>query len=155
MDKFIGLIGIVVILAIAFLMSNNRKAINYRLVSTGLAIQLASAIFILKVPLGKHIFGWLGAAVTNVLDFSQAGASFVFGPLVNREFMSKAFGEGNEMIFFFSIIPTIISVAVLVSIFYYFGIMQFIVKKAAWLVYKTMGASGSEAISNVASAFVG
>ena len=155
MGRFTGLIGIVVILGIAFLMSNNRKAINYRLVLTGLAIQLSLAIFILKIPLGKEIFGWLGAAVTKVLDFSHAGASFVFGPLVNQEFMSKAFGEENSMIFFFNIIPTIIFVAVLVSIFYYFGIMQFIVKKAAWLVYKTMGASGSEAISNVASAFVG
>lgn len=155
MGRFTGLIGVVVILGIAFLMSNNRKAINYRLVLTGLAIQLSLAIFILKIPLGKEIFGWLGAAVTKVLDFSHAGASFVFGPLVNQEFMAKAFGEGNSMIFFFNIIPTIIFVAVLVSIFYYFGIMQFIVKKAAWLVYKTMGASGSEAISNVASAFVG
>ncbi len=155
MDRFIGLIGIVVILGIAFLMSNNRKAINYRLVITGLAIQLGLAIFILKIPIGKEIFGWLGAAVTKVLDFSHAGANFVFGPLVDAELMNRAFGKGNEMIFFFNIIPTIIFVAVLVSIAYYFGIMQFIIKKVAWLVYKVMGVSGSEAISNVASAFVG
>ena len=155
MDRFIGLIGIVVILGIAFLMSNNRKAINYRLVITGLAIQLGLAVFILKIPIGKDIFGWLGAAVTKVLDFSHAGASFVFGPLVNAEIMNRVFGEGNQMIFFFNIVPTIIFVAVLVSIAYYFGIMQFIIKRVAWLVYKVMGVSGSEAISNVASAFVG
>ncbi|WP_026898439.1 NupC/NupG family nucleoside CNT transporter [Daejeonella oryzae] len=155
MERFTGLIGIILIFAIAFLMSNNRKAINYRLVLTGLAIQIVLAIFILKVPIGKEIFGWLGAAVTKVLDFSQAGAAFVFGALVNKGFMDKAFGAGNDFIFFFKIIPTIIFVAVLVSVAYYLGIMQRIVKFFALIVYKLMGVSGSEAVSNVASAFVG
>ena len=155
MERLTGLIGIVLILAIAFLMSNNRKAINYRLVISGLAIQILLALFILKVPVGKEIFSWLGAAVTKVLDFSQAGANFVFGSLVNKELMDKAFGPGNDFIFFFKIIPTIIFVAVLVSVAYYLGIMQRIVKFFAFIVYKLMGVSGSEALSNVASAFVG
>lgn len=155
MERFTGLIGVVLIFAIAFLMSNNRKAINYRLVLSGLAIQLSLAVFILKVPLGKIIFSWLGDAVTKILNFSQAGAAFVFGPLVNSVNMSKAFGNGNEFIFFFNIIPTIIFVAVLVSVAYYLGIMQRIVKFIAYIVYKLMGVSGSEALSNVASAFVG
>lgn len=155
MDRFTGLIGVALIFAIAFLMSNNRKAINYRIVFSGLAIQLLLAVFILKTPVGKHIFAWLGAAVTKILNFSQAGADFVFGPLVNRTFMGRAFGPGNEMIFFFSIIPTIIFVAVLVSVAYYLGIMQRIVKVFAYAVYKIMGVSGSEALSNIASAFVG
>lgn len=155
MERFTGLIGIVLIFAIAFLMSNNRKAINYRLVFSGLAIQLSLAVFILKIPVGKTIFSWLGAAVTQILNFSQAGAAFVFGPLVNSANMNKAFGSGNEFIFFFNIIPTIIFVAVLVSIAYYLGIMQRIVKFIAYIVYKLMGVSGSEALSNVASAFVG
>ncbi|WP_276362656.1 nucleoside transporter C-terminal domain-containing protein [Daejeonella sp. H1SJ63] len=155
MERFTGLIGVVLIFAIAFLMSNNRKAINYRLVLSGLAIQTALAIFILKIPLGKTIFSWLGDAITRILNFSQSGASFVFGPLVNTANMSKAFGNGNEFIFFFNIIPTIIFVAVLVSVAYYLGIMQRLVKLIAYLVYKLMGVSGSEALSNVASAFVG
>jgi len=155
MERFTGVLGIVLIFGIAFLMSNNRKAINYRLVITGFAIQILLAVFILKVPLGKTIFAWLGAAVTKVLDFSQAGASFVFGPLVNRQYMGKAFGAGNEFVFFFSIIPTIIFVAVLVSVAYYLGIMQRVVKFFAFIVYKLMGVSGAEALSNVASAFVG
>jgi CNT family concentrative nucleoside transporter len=113
------------------------------------------ALFILKVPVGKEIFSWLGAAVTKVLDFSQAGANFVFGGLVKKELMDKAFGPGNDFIFFFKIIPTIIFVAVLVSVAYYLGIMQRIVKGIAYVVYKVMGVSGSEALSNVASAFVG
>lgn len=155
MERFTGLIGVVLIFAIAFLMSNNRKAINYRLVFSGIAIQITLAVFILKVPLGKTIFSWLGDAVTKILNFSQEGAAFVFGPLVNSANMSKAFGSGNEFIFFFNIIPTIIFVAVLVSVAYYLGIMQRIVKFIAYIVYKLMGVSGSEALSNVASAFVG
>jgi CNT family concentrative nucleoside transporter len=155
MERFTGLIGVVLIFAIAFLMSNNRKAINYKLVFSGLAIQISLAVFILKIPVGKSIFAWLGDAVTEILNFSQAGAAFVFGPLVNTANMSKAFGNGNEFIFFFNIIPKIIFVAVLVSVAYYLGIMQRIVKFIAYIVYKLMGVSGSEALSNVASAFVG
>ncbi len=155
MERFTGLIGIVLIFAIAFLLSNNRKAINYRVVLSGLAVQIVLAIFILKTPIGKTLFFYLGAAVTKVLNFSQAGATFVFGPLVNREYMIKAFGTGNDFVFFFSIIPTIIFVAVLVSVAYYLGIMQRIVKFFAFIVYKLMKVSGSEALSNVASAFVG
>ena len=155
MERFTGLIGIVLIFGIAFLMSNNRKAINYRLVLSGIAIQLSLAVFILKVPLGKTIFSWIGDAVTKILNFSQKGAEFVFGPLVNSVNMGKAFGSGNEFIFFFNIIPTIIFVAVLVSVAYYLGIMQRLVKFIAMIVYKLMGVSGSEALSNVASAFVG
>ena len=155
MERFTGLIGVVLIFAIAFLMSNNRKAINYKLVFSGLAIQISLAVFILKIPIGKSIFAWLGDAVTKILNFSQAGAAFVFGPLVNTANMNKAFGNGNEFIFFFNIIPTIIFVAVLVSVAYYLGIMQRIVKFIAYIVYKLMGVSGSEALSNVASAFVG
>lgn len=155
MERFTGLIGVVLIFAIAFLLSNNRKAINYRLVFSGLTIQILLALFILKVPFGQQIFAWLGAAVTKVLDFSQAGADFVFGALVKKEVMDKAFGVGNDFIFFFKIIPTIIFVAVLVSVAYHVGIMQRIVKFFAFIVYKLMGVSGSEALSNVASAFVG
>lgn len=155
MHRFTGIIGIILILGLAYFMSNNRKAINYRLVSTGLGIQLLLAIFILKVPIGKEMFAWLGAAVTKVLAFSHAGAAFVFGPLANTDLLNKAFGAEVNMIFFFNIIPTIIFVAVLVSVAYYLGIMQRIVKVVAFAVYKLMGVSGSEALSNVASAFVG
>ena len=155
MERFTGLIGIALIFGIAFLMSNNRKAINYRLVLSGLLIQIFLAVFILKIPFGKTIFSWLGDVVTKILNFSQAGAAFVFGPLVNPANMNKAFGSGNEFIFFFNIIPTIIFVAVLVSVAYYLGIMQRVVKFIAYIVYKLMGVSGSEALSIVASAFVG
>ncbi len=155
MGRFTGLIGIVVILGIAFVMSNNRRKINYRVVLSGLAIQIALAVFILKVPIGKQIFGWLGAEVTKILNMAHAGAAFVFGPLVNSDLLTKAFGPANNLIFFFTIIPTIIFVAVLVSMAYHWGIMQRVVKAVAWLMYKVMGVSGSEALSNASSAFVG
>jgi CNT family concentrative nucleoside transporter len=155
MGRFTGLIGIVLILGIAFLMSNNRRKINYRVVLSGLGIQLCLAVFILKVPLGKEIFGWLGKQVTVVLGMADAGARFVFGPLVDHSLLQKVFGPENNLIFFFTIIPTIIFVAVLVAIAYHVGLMQKIVWFFAKLMYKIMGVSGAEALSNVASAFVG
>jgi len=155
MERFTGVIGIVLILGLAFLLSNNKKRINYRLVASGLAIQLALAIFILKIPFGKIVFSWFATGVTKILSFSDKGAEFVFGTLVSKELMDKAFGPGHDFIFFFKIIPTIIFVAVLVSIAYYLGIMQKIVSFFARIVHFLMGASGAEALSNVASAFVG
>jgi len=156
MGRFTGLIGIALIFSIAFLMSNNRKAINYRLVFSGLAIQICLALFILKTSLGKDIFAFVASMVKKILSFSDKGAEFVFGIVANQNGqIDKLFGSQYNFIFFFRVIPTIIFVAVLVSMAYYFGIMQRIVKVFAWVVYKLMGVSGSEAVSNVGSAFVG
>jgi CNT family concentrative nucleoside transporter len=155
MEQFTGLLGIVLILGLAFLMSNNKKRINYRLVISGLAIQLAMAIFILKVPIGQAMFSKLGYIVTKVLDFSNEGANFVFGILVNGKKLDEVFGIGSGFIFIFKILPTIIFVSVLVSIAYQIGLMQRVVSVIAKIVHKLMGVSGSEALSNVASAFVG
>ncbi len=154
MQNLIGLLGVVLILAVAFLFSNNRKAINYRTVGVGLLLQILLGIFILKTALGKEIFSVLGRGVTRIIDFSNDGAMFVFGPLAQNDLVSKAFGGGG-FIFFFKIIPTIIFVAVLVNIFYYFGIIQFVVKWLALGMKKIMNISGSEALSNIASTFVG
>ncbi len=154
MDRFIGLLGIVLILAIAFALSNNRKAINYRTVGVGLALQAALAVFILKTPIGQMIFSKLGEWVTRIINFSNVGAQFVFGPLADVPAVSKAF-NGGGFIFFFNIIPTIIFVAVLVNILYHIGLMQFIVRLLAKGMKALMGVSGSEALSNISSAFVG
>jgi concentrative nucleoside transporter, CNT family len=155
MERFTGLLGVVLILGLAFLMSNNKKRINYRLVISGLAIQMAMAIFILKVPIGQAMFSKLGYIVTKVLDFSNEGANFVFGILVNGKKLDEVFGIGSGFIFIFKILPTIIFVSVLVSIAYQIGLMQRVVSVIAKVVHKLMGVSGSEALSNVASAFVG
>jgi CNT family concentrative nucleoside transporter len=154
MDRFIGLIGIALILGIAFLLSNNRKAINYRVVGMGLLIQASLAVFILKTPAGKAIFGWLGKGVTKVLSFSDVGAKFVFGVLGDDAKLAPLFGN-ETFIFFVRIIPTIIFVACLVNIFYHIGLMQWIVEKLAIGLNYFMRVSGAEALSNISSAFVG
>lgn len=154
MDRLIGLLGIVLILGIAWGFSNNRKAINYRTVGMGLLLQALLAVFILKVPLGKSIFGWLGEKVTKVLSFSDEGAKFVFGILGDDAKLAPMFGN-DTFIFFVRIIPTIIFVACLVNIFYYLGVMQWIVEKLAKGLNYIMKVSGAEALSNISSAFVG
>ncbi len=154
MARFTGIIGIIVILGLAYLWSNNRKAINYRLVFTGLGLQLALAIFILKVPLGQQIFYWLGKAINKLLDFSQEGGLFVFGDLTKvSEILPDTMVSTG--VFLFILLPTIIFVCVLVAIAYHTGIMQRLVAVIARFVHWAMRVSGSEALSNVASAFVG
>ncbi|MDY0098518.1 MAG: nucleoside transporter C-terminal domain-containing protein [Bacteroidales bacterium] len=154
MARFTGIIGIIVILGLAYLWSNNRKAINYRLVFTGLGLQLALAIFILKVPLGQQIFYWLGKAINKLLDFSQEGGLFVFGDLTKvSEILPETMVSAG--VFLFILLPTIIFVCVLVAIAYHVGIMQRVIAVMARFVHWAMRVSGSEALSNVASAFVG
>jgi concentrative nucleoside transporter, CNT family len=154
MERFTGLLGMVLIIGIAFLLSNNRKAINYRTVGTGLLLQVLLAVFILKTTIGKVIFTTIGHYVEKVIAFSQEGAAFIFGPLVDVPAVGKAFGAGG-FIFFFKIIPTILFVAVLVNIGYHLGIIQMIVKVLARGLFWLMRVSGAEALSNIASAFVG
>ncbi len=155
MDRFTGVIGVFLILGIAFLLSNNRRAINFRTVGVGLGLQFLLALFILKTPAGQWIFGELGAGVSKILQFSDSGASFVFGPLVKKPLMDRTFGSADSFIFFFKIIPTIIFVAVLVNMAYYIGLMQIIVQGMAKAMHFLMRVSGAEALSNIASAFVG
>ena len=155
MERFTGLLGIVLILGVAFLMSNNRKAINYRTVGVGLLLQVLLAVFILKTAVGQSLFQWLGDSINTLLGQADKGALFVFGSLVDRDLMTKAFGPGNDYIFFFKVVPTIIFVAVLVNMFYHLGVLQRIVSTMGRGVHWLMGVSGAEALSNVASTFVG
>jgi concentrative nucleoside transporter, CNT family len=154
MGRFTGVIGIVIILGLAFLWSNNRKAINKRLVITGLLLQLVLAIFILKVPIGQDIFAFLGKAINKLLDFSQQGGQFIFGDLTK---VTQILPEGivKSGVFLFILLPTIIFVCVLVAMAYHVGLMQRVVAVIAKFVRWAMRVSGSEALSNVASAFVG
>jgi len=154
MVRFTGIIGIIVILGLAYLWSNKRKAINYRVVFTGLGLQLALAIFILKIPLGQKIFYWLGKGINKLLDFSQEGGLFVFGDLTKiSDILPANMVSGG--VFLFSLSPPIIFVCVLVAMAYHVGLMQKVVAVIARFVHWAMRVSGSEALSNVASAFVG
>lgn len=155
MERFTGLLGIILILAIAYAMSNNRKAINFRTVGVGLALQTGLAIFILRTELGKNLFQQLGFLVNKLLAKADRGAEFVFSSLVRSDLMERAFGKNNDFIFFFKVIPTIVFVAVLVNMLYHLGIMQRIIAVLAKGMRWLMGVSGAEALSNAASAFVG
>ena len=156
MNRFFGLIGIIVILAICFLMSNNKKKINLKTVFSGLFLQILLAVFVLKTPLGQLIFHKIGLFVEKILDFANDGGNFVFGALTGQpEKLVEIFGAGGDFIFALKLIPTIILVLILVNILYQIGLMQKIVYVCAKVMYKIMDISGAEALSNAASAFVG
>lgn len=157
MDRLIGLIGVVVILGIAYLFSNNRGKINKRLVFSGLGLQLIIAILILKVEVVKNFFQWLGHLITYIEQFAKEGASFVYGGLMVDNFQggSIPYRTGGTFIFGFSVLATIILVCVLVALLYHFGVMQKVIALIARAMNFVMRVSGAEALSNVASAFVG
>lgn len=155
MQQFTGIFGLILILGLSWMMSNNKKAINLRVVISGLLLQLALALFILKTTVGSNIFEVIARFITRILDFANAGGEFVFGGLVRRELLVPVFGEQYAFLFMFKIMPTIIFVAVLVSIAYHIGLMQRIVAVFAKGMKFIMNVSGSEALSNVSSAFVG
>lgn len=156
-----GIIGLALIIGIAFLISNNKRKINWRLVSSGLIIQITFAILILKgddlrkifEPLGwpKDFFRFISSFFVLILNFTTEGAKFVFGNL--------GLGPGNEgslgVFFAFQVLPTIVFFASLMSVLYYLGIMQKVVQAMAWLMARLMGTSGAESLSCTANIFVG
>ncbi|TVR13845.1 MAG: NupC/NupG family nucleoside CNT transporter [Balneolaceae bacterium] len=161
MDIVRGLIGMAVIIAIALAFSNNRKAVNWKLVGTGLGIQFILAIFILKgavmaevwAPLGwpKAFFSWVSSFFVVVLDFTTAGAEFIFGDLAKSPGMEGSIGH----FFAFQVLPTIVFFASLTAIFYHYGILQKVVSVMSRGMQKVMGTSGAESLSVVANIFVG
>ncbi len=157
MQRFQGLIGIVLILAIAWLFSNNKKRINYKLVISGILLQIIIALLILKVSFVKLFFQKIGSIITHLEAFAKEGAGFVYGGLMadNMAGGSVPYRMPGVFVFGFSVLATIILVCVLVAIFYHFGLMQRIVSLVAKAMNWVMRVSGAEALSNVASAFVG
>lgn len=154
MERFVGIIGIIVLLAMAYAMSNNKKAINYKTVGVGLALQILLGVFIFKVPVGQSIFLWIGKCVEKLLYFANVGGEFTFGPLLSNEKLSLVFGNGT-MIFALQLISATIFMMMIVNILYYYGIMQQVVTILGKAMNKLMKVSGAEALSNVASCFVG
>src|ERR1700712_5154171 len=156
MQRFQGLIGIVLILGLAVVFSNNRRRINLRLVFSGLFLQLLIGFLVLKITPVIHFFQFLGRVMGKIELFTFQGAAFVFGgiavPARNGGIMNYAMGG---FVFAFNVTATIILVCALVAVFYHFGIMQRIVAVIAKAMNVVMGVSGAEALSNVASAFVG
>jgi len=157
MDRFTGLIGIALIFGIAFLFSNNRKAINYRLVLSGIGLQIFIAVLVLKVPPVTRFFQFLGKGMQKIEQFAKEGANFVYGGIVTNNYKGEHvdYSSPEIFVFAFNITATIILVCVLVAVFYHAGIMQRIVSVIAKAMNFVMRVSGAEALSNVASAFVG
>lgn len=157
MERFTGFIGILVIFGIAVLMSSNRRAINLRLVFSGLALQVLIAVLVLKVSFITHFFALVGKGMSKIEQFATQGASFVYGGIMvdTHTGSSSSFGAPNTFVFAFSVTATIILVCVLVAILYHVGLMQKVVSLIARVMNTVMRASGAEALSNVASAFVG
>ena len=155
MGQFTGFIGIFVIFAIAFKLSNNPRAVNWRLVICGMSLQMILGMFILRTPWGQGLFQFLGRAVEKILGFADAGATFVLGPLADSGIMTETFGPAGSFIFAFKLVPTLIFIASLAALAYHIGLMQRIVNLVSWIIYRIMGASGSEATSNAASVLVG
>lgn len=143
-----GIIAIALLIGICYLFSNNRKAINWRLVGMGILFQLLIALCLLKVPFINSAFDSIAKGFTKLLSFSEAGAKFIFGSIVTNI-------EGFGYIFAFQVLPTIVFFSALSAVLYYFGILQLIVKGLAWLMNKTMGLSGPESLAAAANVFIG
>jgi CNT family concentrative nucleoside transporter len=142
-----GLFGLAVLIGIAWLFSNNKKSVDWKLVATGVTLQVAFAALVLLVPGGKDAFDALGNGFVKVLSFVSAGSTFIFGDLMD----TSKYG----FIFAFQVLPTIIFFAALMSVLYHLGVMQVIVRAMAWAITKVMRVSGAETTSVCASVFIG
>lgn len=143
MQTLVPVIGLFVMLGIAWALSSNRQAIRWRPVFMGTALQIVFALIILKTEVGRAAFDYVGAGITRFLDFTDAGASFVFGD------------RFKEFYFAFKVLPTIIFFSSFITVLYYFGILQRIVSVFARVMMKAMGTSGAESLSASANIFVG
>jgi CNT family concentrative nucleoside transporter len=148
MHRMIGLVGMLVFMALAFIFSTNRRAIRGKTVAWGLGLQIVFAFLVMRWEFGRWLFQQAGAGVNWMLNFAFYGSSFVFGDLGKK---------GSPMGFFFAfqVLPTIIFIAAFFAVLYYFGIMQIIIKIAAVVMTRLMGASGAESLNVAASIFMG
>lgn len=142
-----GLLGMISLLAIAYLFSSNRKAINWKTVGIGIAAQLILAVGVLKIPFVKAGFEFVGNLFVLVLDFTRAGSEFLLGGMMNIE----SFG----FIFLFQVLPTIIFFSALTSLLFYLGVIQVVVKGLATVLTKLLSISGAESLSVAGNIFLG
>jgi CNT family concentrative nucleoside transporter len=159
-DILFAVMGLLVLVGIAYLFSNNKRKIDWRLVGIGISLQLLFAIFVLIIPGGEFVFDALSKFFVTVINFTFDGAAFVFGILSSQAQMEKIMpvdlqNQGFGFIFAFQVLPTIIFFSSLMSVLYHLGIMQKIVKGMAWVMAKAMRVSGAESLSVAANVFIG
>ncbi len=154
--------GLVVIPGIAYFLSTNRRAIHVPTIAWGVGLQLAFALIVLKTPWGRAAFTTLGRLITQLLGFAGAGSAFLFGPLGDRTVWEKVMvgvmgpsGAQYASVFAFQVLPTIIFIAALFAILYYFRVMPLVVRFFAWVMRRVMRASGAESLNVAASIFMG
>ena len=150
MEQFTGVIGVIVLLGIAYLLSNDRKMIDTNIIIWGLGLQISFAFIILKTPLGEYIFTYLNSIIVKLISFADAGSDFLF-----TSFIPEVGYHVALINFAFRALPVIIFFSSLIAVTYYFGIIQFIIKKIAFIMEKTMKTSGAETLSVSANIFVG
>jgi len=148
MGRLTGLLGIALILGLAFLSSTDRRAIKLKTIAWGLGLQLALGLFVLRVQSGEWLFQKAGNGAKRLLDFSYVGSEFVFGELGKSQ-------SSLGLIFAFQVLPTIIFIAAFFAVLYHLGVMQLVIRGAAWLMTLVMGASGAESLNVAASIFMG
>ncbi len=148
MGRWTGLLGIAVILLLAYLFSTARRAIKLKTIAWGLGLQLALGLFVLRVKSGEWLFQKAGNGAKKLLDFSYVGSSFVFGEL-GKDHSSLG------LIFAFQVLPTIIFIAAFFAVLYHLGVMQIVIRAFAWIMTVIMGASGAESLNVAASIFMG
>ncbi|MBK7907084.1 MAG: NupC/NupG family nucleoside CNT transporter [Gemmatimonadetes bacterium] len=160
-ERLFGFVGIGVMILIAWLMSYDRKRINWKLVASGFGLQAVFGLVVLKTDIGRLVFQRIGDLITNLLGFQEQGARFVFGNLVQSSVPVTGEGSTATMVaqtgafFAFNVLPTIIFFSALMSVLYYLGIMQLIVKGLASLMQRTLGTSGAETLSASGNIFLG
>ena len=149
-----AVIGVVGLLALAYLFSEDRKKVNWRVIGGGLALQFAIALGVLRLSWIEAFFGWIAGLFATALDISVQAAAFVFGPLSDIVMMNAAF-EGRGFVFAFMALPSILFFSALSSLLYYFGILQLAVRGMAWVMSRVMRLSGAESLAAAANVFVG
>ena len=153
--QFISLLGLVVLIALAWAGSLNRKKFPWRTVIWGLVLQFAFALFILQTKLGGGVFFFAQRSIAKLNDFANEGAAMVFGPLANGSLLAEKFGPKHGFIFAVTVSATIIVISSLSTLFYHWGILQRVVHGMAWVMRKAMGTSGSESLAAAANIFMG
>ena len=154
-DIFRALIGLTGLLGLAFLLSENRRAVDWRLVGGGVGLQWLLGVLFLAVPGADRLFNGLAKFFVWITDFSAEGARFVFGPLADFSSVPGAFGVGQGFVFAFQVLPTIVFFSALCSMLYYCGILQRVVFAFAWVTRRFMRLSGAESLAAAAEVFLG
>jgi len=155
MERLVSLVGVVVILAICYLFSRNRRAVSWRLVGVGLLVQAALGFTFLYWTAGNEALQAFGQKVDGFLKLAQGGTEFVFGALASPASVGAAFGAQKGFLFAFMVLPTLIFFSSFMAVLYHLGVMQWIVRGMAWVMVRVLGTSGSESLSGCANVFVG